>query len=658
MVLLAICLMASRVSAFGPIGGGVNGGGSGGTPGGTSGQTQYNNNGDFGGYTLGGTLAAHNFANALSATGTLTGARPGCGDLSDSSTGCSTTVGTSATVNTGTSGATIPLNNTANAFTGPSTGVTQTAGDSTTVLATDAFVAAALAGVNPAVATQEATADVLPNSPAYTNGASGVGATLIATGNAALVVDGITVALGDRVLVKNQGSTFQNGIYLVTATGSGIALYTLTRAADFNQPGDINSTGVIPVLTGSVNAGTSWVLNVKVPAVGSPNAITFAQFSYALANQPSLSGNNAFTGTNTFLSNPIAPLSGGVGAMTSAPFWMRYFGDGREGAVDCNGSITNGEHWVTTFNISNGNTCTPSAVPSGKAAFIIRATGTCTIAGKLITRTNSTLANATDVGSAAGGGGGGTAVGAAGNNPGEANLITFTAGGTAGSASGGNGGNASANSAQSTQYMSSKPPFGPCGGAAGGAGGSTGAAGGAGTDCAIIICPTIDFPSTGIIDTRGNNGVDEITINKGAGGGGGSGAALLSAETYTSTAGKILVGSVQGGSCTSPSITLLSNDNTGFGAYAVITGLTTGGLDATKITITGGSGYTIAPTVQINAGASGLTGSPAAHTTLSGGAVASIVIDAAGSGGTLTTATTCGLGGYGAPAWSEEFLIQ
>lgn len=75
--------------------------------------------------TLGGVeslaAVAHNFLTSISTSGVPTQARPVCADLSDSSTGCTTTVGTSATVNTGTSGATIPLLNGTNTW-----GATQT----------------------------------------------------------------------------------------------------------------------------------------------------------------------------------------------------------------------------------------------------------------------------------------------------------------------------------------------------------------------------------------------------------------------------------------------------------------------------------------------------------------------------------------------------
>lgn len=160
---------------------------------------------------------------------------------------------------------------------------TQSAGDNSTKVSTTAFVAnaisTAIAGVNPAVAVQAATAAVLPNSPTYLNGVSGIGATLTtATTNTALVVDGYTPVLNDRILVKNQASAFQNGVYfLSTVAALGVA-WVLTRALDYDTPSDMNSTGAIPVLSGTVNLDTQWVQSSTVNTVGT-DAVTFTLFS-------------------------------------------------------------------------------------------------------------------------------------------------------------------------------------------------------------------------------------------------------------------------------------------------------------------------------------------------------------------------------------------
>ena len=87
--------------------------------------------------------------------------------------------------------------------------------------ATKAYVDNIAAGLNFHAPAHAATTTNL--SATYANGTGGVGATLTASGgaqNTALVIDGHTMAAGDRVLVKDQTTASQNGIYSVTNTGS------------------------------------------------------------------------------------------------------------------------------------------------------------------------------------------------------------------------------------------------------------------------------------------------------------------------------------------------------------------------------------------------------------------------------------------------------
>ena len=109
------------------------------SPGGTNGAIQYNNSSSFGGAVItglvkgngtsaptaasagtdyqspiaGNTLSTHNFANSISSAGTISGAQPACGDLSNSGTACQAT--------TGTSGTTVPLLNGTNTWSGEQT---------------------------------------------------------------------------------------------------------------------------------------------------------------------------------------------------------------------------------------------------------------------------------------------------------------------------------------------------------------------------------------------------------------------------------------------------------------------------------------------------------------------------------------------------------
>ena len=73
------------------------------------------------------------------------------------------------------------------------------------------------------------TAAALPNSPTYSNGTSGVGATLTSDSNVRLQVDGTNASTGDRILVQDESTAANNGIYDVTAQGaSGSAAWVLT----------------------------------------------------------------------------------------------------------------------------------------------------------------------------------------------------------------------------------------------------------------------------------------------------------------------------------------------------------------------------------------------------------------------------------------------
>lgn len=141
----------------------------------------------------------------------------------------------------------------------------------------------AVQGINPAVAVQAATTSAANTSSyTYNNGVGGVGATFTGPTNTALTVDGYTfTALGQRLLVKNDTQSPSgafNGIYFVTQLQAlGLPLI-LTRALDYDQPSDINNTGAIPVINGTVNGTTQWVETALVNTIGA-DPLVFALFS-------------------------------------------------------------------------------------------------------------------------------------------------------------------------------------------------------------------------------------------------------------------------------------------------------------------------------------------------------------------------------------------
>lgn len=98
---------------------------------------------------------------------------------------------------------------------------------------------------------QAATVSPLPAST-YNNGVAGVGATLTANANGLIPdIDTYTLQLNDRVLIKDQVDPIENGIYTVTALGSGGAPWILTRATDFDSTATVGQGSATLVLNGT-----------------------------------------------------------------------------------------------------------------------------------------------------------------------------------------------------------------------------------------------------------------------------------------------------------------------------------------------------------------------------------------------------------------------
>jgi hypothetical protein len=159
--------------------------------------------------------------------------------------------------------------------------------------ASKAYVDNISAGMNWHSAVQAATAGVLPSSTYAAgtidaNGGYGIGATLTATANAAIVIDTIALNNGNRVLVKDQADAKQNGIYVVTDKGSVSTKWILTRATDSDNHivNQVEAGDAVYVLYGPNNLNQSFVATVigsgtnGIVLIGTDN-ITWTQFSGA-----------------------------------------------------------------------------------------------------------------------------------------------------------------------------------------------------------------------------------------------------------------------------------------------------------------------------------------------------------------------------------------
>jgi hypothetical protein len=121
----------------------------------------------------------------------------------------------------------------------------------------------------------------------YNNGTDGVGATLTNAGTqAALVVDGVTLSVADRVLVYEQTTQTQNGVYVVTDVGSVSTNWILTRATDADtfitdSPDGLSEGSTFFVREGATGAGETYTCNTQGTIVFGTTNITFVQVSSA-----------------------------------------------------------------------------------------------------------------------------------------------------------------------------------------------------------------------------------------------------------------------------------------------------------------------------------------------------------------------------------------
>jgi len=151
-----------------------------------------------------------------------------------------------------------------------------------TDLATKAYVDGLANGLDVKQSVKAASTTAL--TVTYSNGSSGVGATLTNAGTqAALTLDSIALSVGDRVLIKNQASGLQNGVYTVTTVGTISTNWVLTRATDFdNSPGTEVGPGIFFfVEQGTTQADNGYVITTDTAITIGTTAIDFVQFSGA-----------------------------------------------------------------------------------------------------------------------------------------------------------------------------------------------------------------------------------------------------------------------------------------------------------------------------------------------------------------------------------------
>jgi hypothetical protein len=135
-------------------------------------------------------------------------------------------------------------------------------------------------------------------------------------------LDGVVLATGDRILVKNQTTQSQNGIYVVAASGAP------SRALDFDTAAEVDSGDFVFIYAGTANAGTGWVQTNRPATIGT-DAIVFSQFSgagtFLAGNGLTLTGNSFSINTTITADLSTAQtltnksISGSANTLTNIP---------------------------------------------------------------------------------------------------------------------------------------------------------------------------------------------------------------------------------------------------------------------------------------------------------------------------------------------------
>lgn len=242
----------------------------------------------------------------------------------------------------------------------------------------------------------------------YANGSSGVGATFTYTATGVDVIDGVTLALGDRVLIKNQSTDFQNGIYSVTVAGALGVAGVLTRTTDADQASDWVAGDALFVTAGTTQTSTTWAYTgINSPTMGT-TSLTFVQ----VAGQGSFTGGNgiAITGTSIAIDTAVTVDKTTAQTLTNKTLTSPTIttptgivkGDVGLGNVDNTSDATKNAASVTLTNKKLSDTTT-TVVNASDATKVYKWDLSGATAGKTVTLTSShtddrtiTMPDATD----------------------------------------------------------------------------------------------------------------------------------------------------------------------------------------------------------------------------------------------------------------------
>jgi hypothetical protein len=169
-------------------------------------------------------------------------------------------------------------------------------------------------------------------------------------------IDGVAAVAGDRVLLKNQATGSENGIWIWNG-----AAVPMTRAPDADVSAEVTPGMFTFVEEGTTNADTGWVLSTNAPIVLGTTALTFTQYTSA----GSYVGGNGLTLTGTTFDVNVDSSSIEINADTLRVKSLGITNAMLAGAIDATTKLTGA---VPVANGGTGQTAQKAARETGLAA--------------------------------------------------------------------------------------------------------------------------------------------------------------------------------------------------------------------------------------------------------------------------------------------------
>lgn len=182
-------------------------------------------------------------------------------------------------------------------------------------------------------------------------------------------IDGVVLATGDRILIKNQSSQTENGIYTVNASGAP------TRATDANTGAElVNATCLVQ--EGTTNAETQWTQTTNAPITIGVTNLVFSAINvgtYSAGNGLSQSGNQF--SINTAITMDLSTSQTGTNKnMSSTTNTLKKVTTDTSTATPTPTGDSDFNHYYLSALATNATFAAPSGTPKEGNSLVIRIT--------------------------------------------------------------------------------------------------------------------------------------------------------------------------------------------------------------------------------------------------------------------------------------------